>query len=419
MDFILLSSRRYLIVSDESSGEVIQSIIGRFRMEASELLRSIEGCIRTINSVSLPSCKGKASQGESKLEGKTFHPVDQVNLEPNEPSKTLRSIEATSVPRKIPAWLPGPFKKREAPIFTPSLKGLDNKNVYNMAVIKENGAYRMLYRGESKGETAKDCTGRLFLASSSDGIHWHRMDKPVLVPEHWYEAQGVEDPRLVKIDDTYYLTYTGYDGKLARLCLATSKDLLHWHKIGPIFPKFPVPKGNLSPDDWTKSGAILPERIKSGPWAGKYIMYFGESNLWLGYSDDLIHWKYVKEPVLRPREGKFDSLLVEPGPPPIMTKDGILLIYNGAKSVPYGNSKRRYCTGAVIFDPEDPTRVKERVEEPFIEPTLPWEKKGYVDNVVFSESLVREDDKWRIYYGGADHVIGVAEAEVEDKAPKR
>ncbi len=86
---------------------------------------------------------------------------------------------------------------------------------------------------------------------------------------------GCEDPRIVVVNGTFYMTYTAYDGKTARLALARSKDLVHWEKLGIVFPEW----------GWSKSGAILPIKIN-----GKYIMYFGDSNIWIAYSDDMIHW---------------------------------------------------------------------------------------------------------------------------------
>jgi len=309
------------------------------------------------------------------------------------------------------SWRIGPFKKFEEPIMKPAKEGFDSKNIYNMATIREGDTYYMLYRGEDKEETSADCTGRLGLAVSKDGINFKREPNPVLEPDKPYDKQGVEDPRLVKIDDTYILTYTGYDGETAKLCLATSKDLRNWEKKGPIFPKFPA--GEDRKADWTKSGAILPEKMKEGPYKGKYIMYFGDTDVWMAYSDDLENWDYVKEPVLRPREGKFDSRMVEPGPPPIKTKDGILLLYNSStKPTKPGEKFGAYYAGAALFDLKDPTKLLKRSEKPLVGPTRDWEKKGYVDNVSFVEGLtVSDDGTWNLYFGGADRNIGLAVAD--------
>lgn len=308
-------------------------------------------------------------------------------------------------------WSIGPFKKFEKPIMEPTKEGFDSKNIYNMATIREGDTYYMIYRGEDKDETAADCTGRLGLATSKDGINFERESNPILVPDQPYDKHGIEDPRLVKIDDTYVLTYSAYDGKTAKLCLATSKDMRNWEKKGPLFPEFPADADRTA--DWTKSGAILPEKMKEGPFKDNYIMYFGDTDMWMGYSNDLENWSYVETPVIRPREGKFDDRIVEPGPPPIRTKDGILLIYNGStKATKPGENFGGYYTGMVLFDAKDPTKVLKRSEKPIIGPTQDWEKKGYVDNVSFVEGLtVSDDGTWNLYFGGADRSIGLAVAD--------
>lgn len=289
-----------------------------------------------------------------------------------------------------------PLKKLSFPILSPSEEGFDSKNIYNAAVIKERDMIVMLYRAEGKDD---DITGRIGLALSKDGVEFLRHPEPVIEPEHEYEKRGVEDPRVVKVGGTYYMTYTGYDGKTARLCLATSRNLVTWKKHGPVFEEFP------QTNDWTKSGAILPMKMPGGEFKGEYIMYFGDSNIWLAHSKDLIHWEYVEEPVLRPRKGKFDSILVEPGPPAIMTDFGIVLIYNSAGME---GSVRKYKAGIAVFDRENPTRLVARSEKPILEPTYEWETNGWVDNVVFIEGMVEHDGRIYLYYGGADRYIGLA-----------
>ena len=180
------------------------------------------------------------------------------------------------------------------------------------------------------------------------------------------EDGGVEDPRLVKFGDTYYLTYTGYNKKDAQLCLATSKDLLHWQRQGVILPAY---KGHWNVG-WTKSGAIVPEKVN-----GRYWMYFlGTSadktdQMGLASSTDLIHWtEATAEPVLPRRPGQFDSRVVEPGPSPIVTKDGIVMVYNAA------DDKLVYRTAIAVFDRRDPRRLLWRSEQPVFFPERDWEK---------------------------------------------
>lgn len=280
----------------------------------------------------------------------------------------------------------------------------------------------MLYRAQDAAGTS-----RLGYAEGTDAFHFTRRPEPVLSPETDYEKDGgVEDPRLQKIGDTYYLTYTAYNKKDAQLCLATSRDLIHWDRKGIILPAY---KGTWNVG-WTKSGAIVPEKIN-----GKYWMYWlgtapsttGETyktdQMGLSYSTDLLHWtEATNTPVLPRRPGQFDSRVVEPGPPPILTEQGIVLIYNAA------DDHLVYRAAVAIFDRDDPRKLLYRSEAPIFAPEKEWEKVGQVPNVTFVEALVlvkRKDEAmvapetrhsalpthhFLFYYGAADKYIGVAEA---------
>ncbi|WP_449353737.1 glycoside hydrolase family 130 protein [Thermococcus celer] len=124
------------------------------------------------------------------------------------------------------------FEKLPGPVLSPSKEGFDSKNTYNPAVVERRGKVVMLYRAEAKGE---GITGRIGLALSRDGVNFIRHPEPVMEPEYGWERLGVEDPRVVRVGKTYHMTYTGYDGKTARLCIATSKNLLNWKKRGVVF----------------------------------------------------------------------------------------------------------------------------------------------------------------------------------------
>jgi len=286
----------------------------------------------------------------------------------------------------------------DAPILSPQATGWETAGTFNPAVIEHKGKFVMLYRAQDAAGTS-----RLGYAESKDGIQFTRRAEPVLSPEADYEKDGgVEDPRLQRFGGTYYLTYTGYNKTDAQLCLATSQDLIHWQRKGVILPAY---KGNWN-RGWTKSGAIVPEKID-----GKYWMYWlGTSadktdQMGISYSTDLLHWTEATEtPVLPRRLGKFDSRVVEPGPPPIFTKDGIVLIYNGA------DDKLVYRTGVAVFDRTDPRKLLSRTDQPIFGPETEWEKAGQVPNVVFVEGMVRQGNRWLFYYGGADKYVGVAEA---------
>lgn len=301
------------------------------------------------------------------------------------------------------------------PILSPQGKHFESAGVFNPAVIKVGEKTVMLYRAQDKKGTS-----RIGYASSDDGVHFTRRAKPVLSPDAPYEkGGGVEDPRVVEINGQYWMTYTGYnnvdgagpDKKDAQLCLATSTDLLHWERQGVIMPAY---KGNWNVG-WTKSGAIVTDRIHDKYW----MYYLGDaknqgSQMGLATSADLLNWSDATvEPVLRSRPGTFDSRVVEPGPPPVLLPEGILLIYNGA------DDNLVYRTGWVLFDKDDPGRVLARSDQPIFEPERNWEKIGQVPNVVFVEGLVRDPDRWLFYYGGADKYIGVASAPAADGNPTR
>lgn len=279
--------------------------------------------------------------------------------------------------------------------------------IFNPTAIKKDGRTILLFRAQDEKHTS-----RIGYAESTDGLHFTVNPKPLLSPETEYEkGGGLEDPRVTEIDGTYYLTYTGYNLHDAQLCLATSRDLIHWDRQGVILP---TNKGTWN-TQWTKSGAILPQKVNGNWW-----MYYlgtrkdadGEERNYMGLasSTDLLHWRdATKEPVLPRVADAFDSRVMEPGPAPIVTKDGILLLYNGA------NEKLVYGPGWVLFDRNDPTRVIARSEKPFILPELRWEQVGNVPNVIFLEGAVETGGKLDLtgYYGAADKYIGAMRLRIQ------
>jgi len=317
------------------------------------------------------------------------------------PSLAALLAAATAIAAAAPYRPPfGPWSRANGgdPILEPQRSGLEVSGVFNPAVVKEGDRYVMLYRAQDAGKTS-----RLMRATSGDGIHFVRDAEPALVPEADYERQGgVEDPRIVKIGATWYLTYTAYDGKDAQLALATSADLRRWERRGVIMP---ANRGGWNVH-WTKSGAILDERV-----GGRYWMYYMADaqgvydQTGVAWSEDLLHWtEALAAPILPRRPGRFDSRVVEPGPPPVLTPEGILLVYNGA------DDRLVYRTGWALCDRNDPTRVLARSDTPIFVPERHWELAGQVPNVVFVEGLVREGPRWLFYYGAADTRVGVAEA---------
>jgi len=314
----------------------------------------------------------------------------------------------------------------------------EEKDVFNPASVVKGDTLFLLYRAEDTIGKYNG-TSRIGLAYTLDGYHLNRQDKPVLFPDNdqcfKYEWEGgCEDPRIVEdADGTYYMTYTAYDGDKARLFIATSKDLRRWTKYGSVFQK----AGNEYVDMWSKSGSVICSE-KNGKLVatminGEYWMYWGESNIYMATSKNLVDWtplletdpdkmkldtmrRYTKsfKILFSTREGKFDSELVEPGPPAIITEPGILFIYNSKNSPLYGDGNLApgaYAAGQIITDKNDPSKVINRLDKWFITPDQPFEIEGQVNNVCFVEGLAYFKGRWLLYYGTADSKIAVAESD--------
>lgn len=295
----------------------------------------------------------------------------------------------------------------------------EEKDVFNPAAVFRNGGIYLFYRAEDTIGKYNG-TSRIGLAIGSDGVHFTRMREPLIYPAEdfmkVYEWEGgIEDPRIVESDmGTYIMTYSAYDGKTARMCLASSTDLLNWTKHGPVLT------GEYL-DLWSKSGAIVAKqkgnRIIAEKINGKYWMYFGDTDLFMATSDDLIQWQPVVDEsnklisVLKPRPGYFDSRLVESGPYALLTDKGVLLLYNGMNLDTGGDPNLpagAYCSGQALFDPNDPTKLIDRLENYFLRPDQPYEMEGQINQVCFIEGLVPINGSWFLYYGTADSKIGVA-----------
>lgn len=337
-------------------------------------------------------------------------------------------------------WMLGPFERAEnaQPIIAPTdqtswkdpMSGKavkwESMATFNPAAIVKDGKIHILYRAEEKlGELEiGGHTSRLGLAVSEDGVNYARMKEPVFFPTKDNQKEfewtgGTEDPRIVKtVDGLYVLTYTQWNREYPRLAVATSKDMQTWEKHGPIFKDF---KDGKYHKQETKSGAIVTElkdgKLVAAKIQGKYWMYFGVPHIWLATSDDLIHWEPLESidgnlaPVLSPRLGFFDSWLVEAGPPPLLTSDGIVVLYNAGNQQSLGVNdlgNRLYTGGQALFDKNEPWKLLDRTDTPFIKPELPFEKSGqYVDGTTFVEGLVYFKKRWYLYYGTADSMVGV------------
>ena len=274
-----------------------------------------------------------------------------------------------------PILLPNPFHPWEA------------LNVFNAAVVHHQGLFHMLYRAQGL-----DYTSHIGYAVSEDGVHWSRLDRPVLSPREEWETRGVEDPRVTEIEGTFYMTYTGYSPRGTRAALARSTNLITWERMGVILP-----------DEDNKDHVLFPSRI-----GGRYVLLHRRPpDIWLAYSDDLIHWSDHRV-IMRPRPGMWDGFKIGAGGPPIRTNKGWLIIYHGV------DERFVYRLGAALLDLEDPSIVRARLEDPILQPTETWEIKGDVPNVVFTCANPVINGTVYVFYGGADRVMGLATISVDE-----
>jgi beta-1,2-mannosidase len=299
-------------------------------------------------------------------------------------------------------------------------------HTFNPAAIVRDDKVYVLYRAEDDSGAMEigGHTSRLGMAESDDGIHFTRRAEPVFYPAE--DAQksrewpgGVEDPRLVEAEDgTYVLTYTQWNRKTYSVGIATSPDLTNWTKHGPAFLE--AADGKYAHLQYKSAGIVThldKGRLIAAKINGKYWMYWGEGDIRLATSSDLIHWSPVENaqgaPVnlLRPRPGHFDSTFPETGPPPVLTSAGIVVLYNGKNAIKGGDpdlGANAYAAGEALFDGSDPAHLLHQTEQPVLKPTMPYEKTGqYAAGTTFAEGLVRFHDQWFLYYGCADSLVAV------------
>lgn len=331
----------------------------------------------------------------------------------------------------VPAWGLGPFVRcTENPLieplsnttfFCPIQKtnvAWESRDIVGAAAAVKDGKVYWLYRAEPQvmGHS------RVGLGISEDGVHFRRSPTPVIYPDEdefkkydW--PGGCEDGRIVQREDGLFIyLYCAFDGRSPRQAVATSQDLIHWTKQGLAFAKAydgkyqNINKGGSVVSRYYDDGRVVAEKIN-----GKYWMYC--IGYRVAYSDDCINWTPVINSngglvsVLPSRSGggKFDCNLIEPGPPPIVTPKGILVIYHGGENDPQKGDpnlpKRAYSGGQALFDLKDPTKMIARCDNYFLTPRMPYELNSSAGApVCFMEGLVRFKGKWLLYYEAGDYV---------------
>ena len=300
-------------------------------------------------------------------------------------------------------------------------------HTFNPAAVVRDGMVFVIYRAEDDTGAMQIGmhTSRLGLAWSDDGLHFTRRPTPVLYPadddqkEREWEG-GCEDPRVVEgPGGQYVLTYTQWNRKITDVAIATSKDLVTWTKHGPAFAH--ASGGKYLRLSHKSAGIVVRmagDRLEAARIAGKYWMYWGEGEIRLATSDDLIDWRPVEDAsgnpiaVLGRRVGHFDSSFPEVGPPPVLARNGIVVLYNGKNAASGGDANLAagtYAAGESLFQADGPLKSLLRTDGPVFQPELPFEKSGqYAAGTTFTEGLVWFKGKFFLYYGCADSLVGVA-----------
>ena len=321
----------------------------------------------------------------------------------------------------------------------PILSSLDdspweNLVTCNPGVIYDGGTFYMLYRAAGDDE---DHVIRFGLATSTDGFHFTRVSRePVFGPsEDGPDSGCVEDPRIVKLGDTFYITYAyrpyapgrywtfphdvvrlpacdGFAPKawaksLGNTGLAMTKDFRSFRRLGRL----------TSPVLDDRDVILFPEKV-----GGKFVMLHrpkdwvgasygvSEPSIWIKFSDDLLAWEDKPSTLLLTGRPNSWEEKIGGSTPPILTDEGWLMLYHGVAD----GGLAQYSVGALLLKADDPTVVLARTPEPILEPELPYETQGFYNGCVFPTGNVVVDGTLYVYYGAADKHVGVATCKLDE-----
>lgn len=326
-------------------------------------------------------------------------------------------------------------------ILSPTDREFENNGVLNPGIYQDGNTIHILYRAVQEGNLST-----IGYAKSEGPFKIiERLDRPLITRDFDYEKRGVEDSRIVKIDDTYYITYTAYDGINAMGALATSKDLLHFEKHGIITPKINYQEyeklvlccgTKLNPkyhhyynlfsqiglvgDEYRllrdKDLTFFPRKI-NGKFAMLHRIWPGIQIVYFDHWEDLTkpfwenYLKNLSDYIVIDPKGAFEVNYIGAGGPPIETNDGWLMIYHGVQETSRG---KIYHAKAALLQLDKPENEIARLDLPLFSPTKQWEIEGEVNDVVFPTGQALFGDDLYIYYGAADKHIAVAKININE-----
>lgn len=287
------------------------------------------------------------------------------------------------------------------PILTPDDVPFPVDTVHNAGVVKHtDGRYVMLFRSHRRN--GRSIIG---LAESEDGFRFRVYERPVLLPAEdgafaEYESYGVEDPRICALEGTYYVTYSGYSRHGVRVLLARTDDFRTFERVA-LFTPCDTRNVVLFPHKFAGNYVRLERpHTENAPWS-----------IWISSSPDLVHWGEARV-IMQPAAYHWDEMKIGPGATPMRTNAGWLHIYHGVFKTMSGTV---YRLGVALHDLTDPGRLLGVADDWIVQPEDPWERTGYVPNVVFCCGAVLEEDSTvKIYWGGADSVMCAGTAHAGD-----
>jgi predicted GH43/DUF377 family glycosyl hydrolase len=295
-------------------------------------------------------------------------------------------------------------RAKENPILVPLPDhDWEDKAVFNPAAFSEDGKIHLVYRAMGHEDTSVMGYAVLSDLATVD----ERLPEPIYVPRELFEQKlnpgnsGCEDPRITKMEQTYYMCYTAFDAVNPPRVAMTSISVNAFKERR--FDEWTTPVLISSPGIDDKDAALFPEKIN-----GQYVfLHRFQPNIDLCFVEHLSELDgknfLPRNPIMRPRPGMWDDLKIGISSTPLKTKKGWLLLYHGVSS-----EDHRYRVGAALLDLKDPEKVIGRTDAPLFTPEMDYELEGIVPNVVFPCGSIIMGSKLVIYYGGADTVIGVA-----------
>lgn len=283
------------------------------------------------------------------------------------------------------------------PIITVNNLPYEAANVFNPGAIFFNNKYILLLR-----VMLKTGISILGLAESKDGYNFSIHPEPVMIPERKgpfakYETKGIEDPRITKIGKEYYVFYSAYSEFGTRIGLAKTEDFKSFIRLG-----------FTTTSDY-RNCVLFPEKINN------YFIRLERPNIhpwgiWISYSPDLLHWGR-QELIMTPSKiNVWEDFKIGPGVPPIKTEAGWLSIYHATTQTMDGQT---YRLGVALHDLKNPAKIIGKAETYILGPKENYELVGYVHNVVFTCGAIVQKDNIKIYYGGADSCVNLAEGSIE------